>query len=80
MRFRLSRLTLGEWLVGLASLALIVDVFALPWFHMTGGWWAYPPLSSVQYSPSPHVPLGPGPVILHLPQANGWKSSSRRSA
>jgi hypothetical protein len=37
MRFRLSRLTLGEWFLGLASAGLIVDVFALTWFHVGGG-------------------------------------------
>jgi hypothetical protein len=84
MRLRLSRLTLGEWLLGIASVALIVDVFALPWFHVVGGWWAYPPLSSVSYAPNlaggkdfygstAVTPRGHGPVVL-LPQANGWQS------
>ncbi len=35
-------MTLGEWLLGIASAALIVDVFALPWFQANGvhanGW------------------------------------------
>ena len=37
MRFRPSRLTSGEWLLGIASAALIADVFALPWFRYAGG-------------------------------------------
>ncbi len=81
MRFRLSRLTLGEWLLGIAAAALIVDVFALSWFKIgVGRWWSYPPLSSIQYSPHVHgaaIPHGPGPVLLRVPlSANGWQSLS----
>lgn len=74
MRFRLSRLTLGEWLLGLASVALVVDVFALTWFRVDGGWFSFPPRSPLGHSPRGHSPLGHGPAILHLPQANGWQS------
>lgn len=70
MRFRISRLTSGEWLLGIASAALIVDLFAVPWFHVVGGWWSYPPLSSIQYSPHLH-----GAVIPNG-QATGWQSLS----
>lgn len=80
MRFRISRLTSGEWLLGIASAALIVDLFAVPWFHIIGGWWSYPPLSVVHYYPHLHsrvIPHSPGPVILHVgTQANGWQSFS----
>lgn len=30
--FRAARLGLGEWLIGIGSVALLLDLFALPWF------------------------------------------------
>jgi hypothetical protein len=32
--FRLSRLRAGEWLIGVASLALLVILFVVPWFGL----------------------------------------------
>ncbi len=34
MSFRLSRLRAGEWLMGVASLALLVILFVVPWFGL----------------------------------------------
>ncbi|HEX3801337.1 MAG TPA: hypothetical protein VHV75_00710 [Solirubrobacteraceae bacterium] len=32
MSFRAARLGLGEWLIGIGSLALLIDLFAVAWF------------------------------------------------
>jgi hypothetical protein len=32
--FRLDRLRLGEWIIGVASLALLVDLLVLPWYSL----------------------------------------------
>jgi len=34
MEFQLSRLRAGEWLIGLASLALLVILFVVPWYGL----------------------------------------------
>jgi hypothetical protein len=36
MSFRVARIRAGEWIMGLAGLALIVVVFALPWYGFYG--------------------------------------------
>lgn len=36
MEFQLSRLRAGEWAIGLASLALLVLLFLLPWYGLPG--------------------------------------------
>ncbi len=36
MNFRASRLKLGDWLLGLSSLALLIVLFAFPWFAVSG--------------------------------------------
>ncbi|HWD63698.1 MAG TPA: hypothetical protein VG405_00865 [Solirubrobacteraceae bacterium] len=38
MTFRLSRLRAGEWLIGAASLALLVILFVVPWFGLPSGY------------------------------------------
>ncbi len=33
--FRLDRLRFGEWLIGVAGLALAIDLLAMPWYSLT---------------------------------------------
>ena len=34
MEFRLSRLRLGEWLIGISALALLIILFVVPWYGL----------------------------------------------
>ena len=43
MSFRPSRVRAGEWVLGAASLALLVSLFALPWYGLTS---VYAPTAS----------------------------------
>lgn len=36
MDFQLSRLRAGEWVIGVASLALVVILFVVPWYGLPG--------------------------------------------
>jgi hypothetical protein len=61
--FRADRLGLGDWLIGVASLALIVDVFALPWFGYAHG------IESASFG-SQHVSVR----LIGSTHINGWEA------
>jgi hypothetical protein len=73
--FRRDRLRAGEWLVGLAGLALLIDLVAVPWYSLTSTFRA----TSAQFGAptratgfQAHHILGPLAIICALLALAAW--------